>query len=107
MRLLLTVLALAFIFHTVVSPSASRSAPAQKRQSTEKSDVQRLEWRWIRPDGGYLLELLEIRKDGSLKAAYANPSRKIKVFRAGMEAQVRHIRCFCRAARRQLPGIEI
>jgi hypothetical protein len=36
---------------------------------------------WLRPDGGYILELKEIGKDGSLKAAYFNP-RPINVARA-------------------------
>jgi len=45
------------------------------------ADLQRLEGRWVRPDGGYVLELSEIKKDGSLKALYFNP-RPIKVFTA-------------------------
>ena len=46
-----------------------------------QTDLQRLEGRWVRPDGGYVLELREIKKDGSLKASYFNP-RPIKVFSA-------------------------
>ena len=37
--------------------------------------------RWIRPDGGYVLEFKEVGEDGALQAAYYNP-RPIKVFRA-------------------------
>ena len=36
---------------------------------------------WVRPDGGYVLELRNVKKDGSLTAAYYNP-RPIRVFRA-------------------------
>jgi len=54
--------------------NAGKSSPAQ-------TDYQRLEGRWVRPDGGYILELKSIRKDGSLSAAYYNP-RPIKVYRA-------------------------
>ena len=36
---------------------------------------------WVRPDGGYILEIKEIGKDGTLKAAYYNP-RPINVARA-------------------------
>ena len=50
-------------------------------QSKKQPDVQRLAGRWVRPDGGYILELQEIKKDGSLRAAYFNP-RPIKVFSA-------------------------
>ncbi len=41
------------------------------------TDVQRMEGRWVRPDGGYVLELSETKKDGGLKASYFNP-RPIK-----------------------------
>lgn len=36
-------------------------------------DVRRLIGRWVRPDGGYILEIKEIAKDGTLQAAYFNP----------------------------------
>jgi hypothetical protein len=38
--------------------------------------------RWVRPDGGYILELREFGSDGSLAAAYYNP-KPIHVARAG------------------------
>jgi hypothetical protein len=50
------------------------------KQTQVQTDVQRLEGRWVRPDGGYILELREIKKDGSVTAAYFNP-RPINVFR--------------------------
>lgn len=49
--------------------------------SPAPDDIQRLAGRWVRPDGGYVVELKNIKKDGSLTAAYYNP-RPIKVFRA-------------------------
>ena len=45
------------------------------------SDFQHIEGRWVRPDGGYVLELKDIKKDGSLTAAYFNP-QPIRIFRA-------------------------
>lgn len=57
------------------------AAAADSPQSERKTDNQRLLGRWIRPDGGYVLELKQIGKDGSLKAAYFNP-RPINVSRA-------------------------
>ena len=44
-------------------------------------DSKRLLGKWVRPDGGYILEIKEIGKDGTLKAAYYNP-RPINVARA-------------------------
>ena len=46
-----------------------------------KVDSKRLIGHWERPDGGYILEINEIVKDGVLKAAYYNP-RPINVARA-------------------------
>lgn len=50
-------------------------------QSAEQPDPQRLVGRWVRPDGGYVLDVREVRADGSLKAAYFNP-RSINVAKA-------------------------
>jgi hypothetical protein len=51
------------------------------KQTEIQTDVQLLEGRWVRPDGGYVLELRDIKKDGSVSAAYFNP-RLINVFSA-------------------------
>lgn len=57
--------------------AAGTAEPAK----TSQDDFQRLEGRWVRPDGGYVLELKDIKKDGSLTAAYFNP-RPIRVYQA-------------------------
>jgi uncharacterized protein (DUF2147 family) len=54
---------------------------ADTAKSSRKSDTQLLVGRWVRPDGGYVLELKVVGKDGNLKAAYFNP-RSIHVSRA-------------------------
>jgi hypothetical protein len=51
----------------------SIAAAADSPQSVVRIDEQRMVGRWVRPDGGYILELKEIAKDGSLKAVYFNP----------------------------------
>ncbi len=84
-RLFLFILGLAFIcILGAVWPMASSvhagSGEAVK-PSSGQSDLQRLEGRWVRPDGGYILELWHIRKDGDVSAAYYNP-RPINVFSA-------------------------
>ena len=56
---------------------------ADKTQPTAKIDEQRLLGHWLRPDGGYVLELKEISRDGTLKAAYFNP-RPINVAKAAL-----------------------
>lgn len=57
------------------------AAGVAETAKTSQGDFQRLEGRWVRPDGGYMLELKGVKPDGSLTAAYYNPS-PIRVFRA-------------------------
>jgi len=72
-------------------------------QSKKQTDVQRLAGRWVRPDGGYILELQEIKKDGSLRAAYFNP-RPIKVFSAKWSRTERKIDLFVELRDVNYPG---
>jgi hypothetical protein len=64
---------------------ASAAAPGgtadTEKTSPSQTDFQRLGGRWVRPDGGYVLELKDVKKDGRLKASYFNP-RPIMVYRA-------------------------
>lgn len=73
----------ALLFATVVMLQAAPTATAADttQSVSKKADEQRLIGRWVRSDGGYVLELKEIGKDGTLKAAYFNP-RPINVSRA-------------------------
>ena len=80
-RLLLQGLALAVFCLTIISAPLAGLARAESCESLGLMDTKHLEGRWVRPDGGYLLELKDIKKDGSLKAAYYN-RRSINVGRA-------------------------
>ena len=73
------VLAILFITGTALPQPAFA---AEKAQSAAKTDFRLLEGQWGRLDGGYMLELRDIKENGSVKAAYANPSRRINVFTA-------------------------
>ncbi len=55
----------------ITEASSTESGPPEARPA--QADVQHLAGRWLRPDGGYVLELKDIREDGSLKASYFNP----------------------------------
>jgi hypothetical protein len=57
------------------------TATVEAAQSTTGVYVKRLTGRWVRPDGGYVLVLGDIKKDGGLKASYFNP-RPINVSRS-------------------------
>jgi hypothetical protein len=64
-----------------VSGEVSAEPVQAQKQADVQTELQRLDGRWVRPDGGYILELSEIKKDGNLKASYFNP-RPINVFSA-------------------------
>jgi hypothetical protein len=68
-----------FMGHVEDAFSAETANPGKVSQA--QTDFQRLQGRWVRPDGGYILELRNIKKDGSISAAYFNP-QPIRVFSA-------------------------
>jgi hypothetical protein len=63
-----------------VSPAA-QAAPAAPSALPAGSGVERLNGRWLRPDGGYILEIRDVDSSGKIDAAYLNP-RPIHVARA-------------------------
>jgi len=82
----------------------SGNPPKQTPKKTQvQTDVQLLEGRWIRPDGGYVLQLGEIKKDGSLKASYFNP-RSIKVFSSKWSRKEGEINLFVELRDINYPG---
>lgn len=77
-KCLIGAIAMLVVWHvaiTVFTPAMAAS------DCMPKSMEEQLIGRWLRPDGGYVLEIREIGKDGRLKAAYFNP-RSINVARA-------------------------
>jgi uncharacterized protein (DUF2147 family) len=79
------------------------AAAADRPQSVRKIDKNRLLGRWVRPDGGYVLELKQIGKDGSLQAAYFNP-RPINVSRAELSRKDGKITVFVELRDVNYPG---
>jgi len=94
-----------FITGLILLASGAVSAePVQtQKQSDVQTNLQRLEGRWVRPDGGYILELGEIKKDGSLKASYFNP-RPINVFSAKWSRKKGKINLFVELRDVNYPG---
>jgi hypothetical protein len=74
-----------------------------KKQNQVQTDVQRLEGRWVRPDGGYILELRDFKKDGKVTAAYFNP-RPIKVYSAKWSRKEGKINLFVELRDVNYPG---
>ncbi len=74
-----------------------------QEQKQVHADYERLAGKWIRPDGGYILELKEVGKDGSLKAAYFNP-RPINVAQAEWRRMGDRIQVFVELRDVNYPG---
>jgi hypothetical protein len=53
----------------------------QKKVSSEPPDYNKLVGRWLRPDGGYIIEIQKVDMNGQIQAAYYNP-RSINVSQA-------------------------
>ena len=54
--------------------------------SASEAQVSKLVGRWVRTDGGYVLELKDLAANGKLKAAYFNP-RPINVSKAEWQSK--------------------
>lgn len=92
----------AILLLTVGSSGWAENVQTNKRPSGD-AGFQRLEGRWVRPDGGYILELRNIKKDGSVTAAYFNP-KPIKVFRAELSYKEGNIHLFVELRDVNYPG---
>ena len=73
-----------FLLHGKQTGAQSPSPPVTKESVATpetKAGFDRLKGRWLRPDGGYVLEIAEIDVGGKMIARYFNP-RPINVSRA-------------------------
>jgi len=66
-------------------------------------DFQTLKGRWLRPDGGYVLEIRKIAADGTMDAAYLNP-RPVNVSRAKATRDKTTLRVFVELRAPNYPG---
>jgi hypothetical protein len=66
------------LFVWLLSCPALASQEQNTQENSGFSAAQKLEGRWVRQSGGYVLVLQDIMPDGSLKAYYLNP-RNINV----------------------------
>ena len=68
-----------------------------------KSDFEKLKGKWLRPDGGYVLEVKQVAADGRIDAAYLNPM-PINVSQAAASSQAGQIKVFVELRDRLYPG---
>ncbi len=86
-------------------PSWSISAGSGKddRPKPAQVDYGRIAGKWLRPDGGYVLELSDVKAEGKLKAAYYNP-RPINVAKAEWRSMDGSIQVFVELRDVNYPG---
>jgi hypothetical protein len=67
------------------------------------SEFETLKGKWLRPDGGYVLEIKQVAKDGKIDAAYLNP-KPINVSKADASLEADKIKVFVELRDRLYPG---
>jgi len=83
--------------------STSALSPDVPGSRVERRNEERLVGRWLRPDGGYVLEIRRAQADGRLDAAYLNP-RPIHVARAEWRREGGDLRVFIELRDVNYPG---
>ncbi len=89
------------VYAEIVEPSAEASA--KESQKKEAPDFKGLIGSWVRPDGGYVIEISKVHPDGSLDAAYFNP-RSINVAKASVSEADGDIELFIKLQDQGYPG---
>lgn len=97
--ILIAIILLAIACAAGNSFAGSVDASGQSR----RTDEQTLAGRWVRPDGGYILELRDVRKNGGLSASYFNP-RPINVHQAAWSRKARTIHVYVELRDVNYPG---
>ena len=69
------------VFSFKSAPPSGESKSPTTAYTKNPEGFQKLIGRWLRPDGGYIIEIRGITKDGRMDAAYLNP-RSIHVAQA-------------------------
>jgi hypothetical protein len=73
--------------------SASDSSSESNAPTAAPDNLRKLVGRWVRPDGGYVIDIRKVDVDGTLQAAYFNP-RPIHVSQARVTQKEGEIQIF-------------
>jgi hypothetical protein len=84
-----------------VTPAASIPPPAAGAEAPPA--LQKLKGRWVRTDGGYVVEIRNVEASGKLDAAYFNP-RAIHVARAEASQPAEAVKVFIELRDVNYPG---
>jgi hypothetical protein len=87
-----------------VEPGSSKSSPAGSANLLPNQISEHLlRGRWLRPDGGYVIEIGSVQPEGRLEAAYFNP-RPIGVSRADWHRSNDELHVFVELRDANYPG---
>lgn len=105
--LLLILLAIAFGAYWLFSGKQGNGQPPLASVARDAPQIEnrfdRLKGRWVRPDGGYVLEIKEIGSDGKMKVGYFNPL-PINVSRAEAADDGKNLKVFIELRDVNYPG---
>lgn len=76
---------------------------SKQTTSDAAAQLEKLKGRWVRPDGGYVIEIGKIEADGKLAAAYFNPN-PINVSKASAKQEGGQIKLFVELRDQNYPG---
>jgi hypothetical protein len=99
----IVVIALAVLASRSPKPPARPSGDPAALTAPDQAGPDRLTGRWLRPDGGYVIEIRGARPDGVLDAAYFNP-RPINVSRADWRGDSGRLQVFIELRDANYPG---
>jgi len=91
------------VFRLASSPAPVLPAQAALAPKADEAGAERLVGRWLRPDGGYVLDIRRAQVDGRLDASYFNP-RPINVSRAEWRREGGQLRVFIELRDVNYPG---
>ena len=80
---------------TATNPPAPAAAP--------NPEFEKLKGRWLRPDGGYILEIRSVTAEGKMEAVYLNP-RPIHVAKAEASRESETVKVFVELRDVNYPG---
>jgi hypothetical protein len=90
----------AVVVYGLMGGSSPKTAGSPKK---EKPNFDNLVGNWVRPDGGYVIEIRSIHPDGKVDAAYFNP-RPIHVSRSNVSEENGIIQLFVELQGQGYPG---
>jgi hypothetical protein len=97
----ISILAISTFLLGLISCADEKPPPPEK--TLEKIDVGKLTGRWLRPDGGYIIEILNVHDEGTLEAAYYNP-QPINIAQAKWKAEDNRLKIFIKFDDVNYPG---